>query len=72
MHMIAGKLMIAKRFATIEAEVAVTSKEEFVLERRVGEHIVNFAVAGNDAWQLEHRLNTAAIQPAAHLENGLA
>lgn len=61
MHMIAGKLMIAKRFATIEAEVAVTSKEEFVLKRRIGEHVVNFAVAGNDARQPEHRLDTAAI-----------
>jgi len=52
MHMIAGKLMIAKRFATIEAEVAVTSKEEFVLKRRIGEYVVNFAVAGNDAGSL--------------------
>ena len=68
--MIAGKLIIAKRFATIEAEVAVTSKEEFVLKRRIGEYVVNFAVAGNDARQPEHLLNTAAIQPAAHLEDG--
>ena len=64
--------VVREELEELEAEIAVTSKEKFVLERRVGEHVVNFAVAGNDARQPEHRLNTAAIQPAAHLEDGVA
>ena len=70
--MVAGEFVVTECLAAVETQIAVAAEQKFIFERGIGKHIVYLAIAGDDARQLQHRSDAAAIEPAPHLENGVA